>query len=653
MQRLPGVQIDRSQGRGTAVLIDGLRQNLTTLNGDVFLTGREFYVSGEASGGGAGSNAQYNSLEEIPSEEIGRIDVYKTPNAALTEGGLGGIIDLRSRDALSSPDGFSLAINVQGTSTSKGSLADATPNATIVASLRPSDTFAITGSVSYDDENTLTDEYESYNRSPWLIATSGQNGYTGVGPLTGADATPVPGGKSYLIPEYAYFSDLLDRRKVEGETAGLSWEPTNSSKTSLNFFFSQVQEQQTNYSVKVGFNGSGSSSGLPGINLNSPYSIDANGVVQSATFWLTGSETATLFQKSNSFADNIQSHTSWDNGGPLSATLDIAWAHANSNLQADQQDVEHGYYSAFGNATSAAPTAPGCNNFSPTCAPGSGNPAFEVQWANGGTSGLPSAVNLAPYADVLSNPNYTLFKSAWAWGNTGRQTQGAVRGALVYKPEFLAKVAGTITGGFRIATRDVDQTFGRYLIDGLTTGGAPIANCCVNPNGGTYLYYQDPGYAAIPYDTAVSNPSLVKTVNNFALGSIIVKNPITGGMTNPATFLNTVWNQAAHVPVGTAVPRQLGEILRRHFEFVPGEGNDGCRLSDGGLRRDRRPFPRQRRRSPGQDGPHGGRRSDGTGADLLRHRLLERRQQQQHPGRQQETLLGPAAVVERRAQDHG
>jgi outer membrane receptor protein involved in Fe transport len=65
LQRLPGIQIDRSQGQGTAVLIDGLRQNLTTLNGDVFLTGKEFYVSGEASGGGAGSNSQYGSLEGI------------------------------------------------------------------------------------------------------------------------------------------------------------------------------------------------------------------------------------------------------------------------------------------------------------------------------------------------------------------------------------------------------------------------------------------------------------------------------------------------------------------------------------------------------------------------------------------------------------
>ncbi len=55
LQRLPGVQIDRSgaNGQGSSVLIDGLRQNLTTLNGDIFLTGKEFYVSGEASGGGS------------------------------------------------------------------------------------------------------------------------------------------------------------------------------------------------------------------------------------------------------------------------------------------------------------------------------------------------------------------------------------------------------------------------------------------------------------------------------------------------------------------------------------------------------------------------------------------------------------------------
>ena len=88
LQRLPGVQIDRSGGQGTAVLIDGLRQNLITLNGDVFLTGKEFYVSGEASGGGAGGNSQYGSLEGIPSEDdqrhrrLSRIPMPRSPKAA-------------------------------------------------------------------------------------------------------------------------------------------------------------------------------------------------------------------------------------------------------------------------------------------------------------------------------------------------------------------------------------------------------------------------------------------------------------------------------------------------------------------------------------------------------------------------------------------
>jgi iron complex outermembrane receptor protein len=44
LQRLPGVSINRSGGKGTQVLIDGLGNNLITLNGEVLLTGREIYV---------------------------------------------------------------------------------------------------------------------------------------------------------------------------------------------------------------------------------------------------------------------------------------------------------------------------------------------------------------------------------------------------------------------------------------------------------------------------------------------------------------------------------------------------------------------------------------------------------------------------------
>jgi len=82
----------------------------------------------------------------------------------------------------------------------------------------------------------------------------------------------------------------------------------------------------------------------------------------------------------------------------------------------------------------------------------------------------------------------------------------------------------------------------------LDVNGNYVSNCCYAVANGAGLYYQDPGYAAIPYDTAVSNPSLALTVHNFAFGNMIVKNPVTGGMNNPATFYNTIWNQAANVP---------------------------------------------------------------------------------------------------------
>jgi len=69
----------------------------------------------------------------------------------------------------------------------------------------------------------------------------------------------------------------------------------------------------------------------------------------------------------------------------------------------------------------------------------------------------------------------------------------------------------------------VDQTFGRYLINGTEAGG--VAGSCgkgFTPGAGfgPWLYYQDPGYCqsgapTIPYSTAASNPNLALTVNNF------------------------------------------------------------------------------------------------------------------------------------------
>jgi iron complex outermembrane receptor protein len=360
----------------------------------------------------------------------------------------------------------------------------------------------------------------------------------------------LPNNQYYIDPQLGYFSDILDERKTLGASFGAAAKLSDAVKTRFNWFYSHEDDTSDTYSDKAWFNGSGAASPslIPGIDPTKPYAIDNNGVVQNGTFNANGAETATLYQKNVTDANNFQWVTTYNNGGPLRGTLDVSYARATSNLQAAQADVEHGLYlTSAGVATS--PTAPGCNNGASTCA-GAGNHGYEFAYSNGGSSGLPTVSYLAPFSDVLNNPNYATFKSNWAWANLTKQVQYAIKGDLEYDPAFIKGVESTFTIGGRYADRTVDQTFGRYLINGTEADGQVAGDVGSGAGSGPWLYFQDPGYGTpnIPYSTAVSNPGLAKVVKNFAVGNILVKNPAT--MSNPSTYLEAVW-AGAGVPNNT------------------------------------------------------------------------------------------------------
>jgi iron complex outermembrane recepter protein len=578
LQRLPGVSINRSGGKGTQVLIDGLSNNLVTLNGEVLLTGREIYSSGGGSGGAG--NVQYSSLEGIPSEEIGGIDVIKNPTAMNREGGLGGIIDLKTRSPLAQEMGLNLGGNLRGTKAS-GAEDGVTPVGTLVGGFKFSDSFAITGSVSYDDQKTHDKQFQDQNRNQWLETNTATNGsYVGspfgrtVGPtgniIPGSNTT-LPGGQTYIDPQLAYFSDILDQITTKGATLGAEWKWTDDITSTFNWFFVDEKEVSTTYSNKAWFSGgsgennapgpivgdpatgkiSGGPASFPGIDPSQPYSIDGHGVLQSATMMANGAETATLYESNHTKANNFQFNTKFAGNGPITGNVGLAYAKATGDQEDAQADVEHGFYGAFGSANpSIQPTAPGCNNGGNDCT--NGNHGYAWIWRNGGTSGLPAASypNNYGYTNVLSNPAYTLFKSNWAWANKVDEKNYAFKFDLKGKVSDLI----TVTGGARYQDREIDYVHGRYLengIDPLGVGGVgagtAAGNCCTGPGSGTYLYFQDPGYAAIPYSTPQTNPNLLLTYNNFANGPIAVKNPVTGGMTDPSTYLNTLWRQAGVV----------------------------------------------------------------------------------------------------------
>lgn len=82
IQRVTGVQIARDRGEGSVIAIRGLTQVETTLNG------REIFTAG---------NGRTLDYADIPSEMVAAINVYKTSSAQHIEGGIGGLVDLRTR----------------------------------------------------------------------------------------------------------------------------------------------------------------------------------------------------------------------------------------------------------------------------------------------------------------------------------------------------------------------------------------------------------------------------------------------------------------------------------------------------------------------------------------------------------------------------
>lgn len=92
LQRITGVQIQRSQGQGRSIAIRGLSQVATLLNG------RDTFTS----------SGRSLSVSDIPAQLVAGIDVYKTGQADQIEGGLGGTVDIRLRRPFDFP-GFELA----------------------------------------------------------------------------------------------------------------------------------------------------------------------------------------------------------------------------------------------------------------------------------------------------------------------------------------------------------------------------------------------------------------------------------------------------------------------------------------------------------------------------------------------------------------
>ena len=141
LQRVPGVTITRSRGEGDFVNIRGLGSNFTraTLNGRTIASSED--------------DRTFN-FDVLAAESVGALEVYKTPFAALEEGGVGGTINVRTARPLDI--GSTYAGSARSTNDSLDG--SASPRLSSLASwVDGAETFGVMLSASYSERDLRED----------------------------------------------------------------------------------------------------------------------------------------------------------------------------------------------------------------------------------------------------------------------------------------------------------------------------------------------------------------------------------------------------------------------------------------------------------------------------------------------------------------
>ncbi|HEX8436059.1 TonB-dependent receptor [Archangium sp.] len=188
--RIPGVQVDRARGEAQGqVLVRGLPDLTTTYNG------REIFTA----------ETRSVALADFPAGGIASLDVYKSTTADQLEGGLAGLIDVRSRRPLDF-EGFEISGALRGTYANQSGRFD--PNGNLLVTNR--------WKTGAGDIGALINV--SYTRLNYLDSARWNTGFIGTG--TSADT-----GEQFRFPDVVgifYGAGQRERPSVNGS---VQWRP--------------------------------------------------------------------------------------------------------------------------------------------------------------------------------------------------------------------------------------------------------------------------------------------------------------------------------------------------------------------------------------------------------------------------------------------
>jgi TonB-dependent receptor len=405
LQRISGIQITRNRGEGSSIAIRGLTQVRTELNGrDIFST----------------TDGRGLSFEDVPSELLGGVDVYKNPSADRIEGGIGGAVNLRTRLPFDAPG---LVLSASGGAT--------------YYDLREETGGNISGLIS-DRRDTGAGEMG------WLFNLSYGEAFFREDSITVEpffERTDIPGfiGTPVQVAAGGGYSSWNGDRTRTGGAAAWQWRPTDRIEITAQALYSKYEfyDPQTGF---FGYGPSGSGGALtptPGVD----FTFDDDGNMLTGSF--SGGQS---FQSFTRDATRDSDTLDVSIGAKWQATDRVSFS---TDLQYVDSSTEYDDVTAFGSLNSA--------------------PRLDVDL----TGDLPS-LTLSPDAFLTDPANYNyqamMVRSA---ANTGNEI--AWRGDMEWDFDD-DSFARSFSAGVRYTNKDIETRESGYdwaAISGPPWDGAP------------------------------------------------------------------------------------------------------------------------------------------------------------------------------------
>ena len=330
LQRVPGIQITRTDansdplrwaGYGNGVFIRGLSWVQSLTNGEEIF---------------GAENGRSISFADISADLMAGVDVYKNPTAKMIEGGIGGVINLKTRKPLDF-DGLKIATSASVDYETLGDRGTASINALV------SDQFH----TKLGDIGVLVSaDYQNLQSTNALVSTD---------PWKNTGKTPA--GSTVTYPKgYTNTFGMIGYRKIDWKQprvaidATVQWRPSESLEITFTSVYSKAEPQSVEHNVAwiipeynstgtgvvMPYAASGNSTALT--NSVKSYSYDSNGYWSGGTIYNAASTSTqanyfdTRFDARHHINQTYQLQAKWNPNNHLEVNLDAYYIDSRATM---------------------------------------------------------------------------------------------------------------------------------------------------------------------------------------------------------------------------------------------------------------------------------------------------------------------------------